>query len=405
MGIVAPLGGDSVEEYWKALKAGKSGIVPMTQANIDAFSCKFAGEVTDFDPGKYISPRESRRLARFTQLPIAAAQQAIEHAELNLSSENTERIGILLGNGNGGFPTIQEAAKVVFDKGPMRVSPYFIPMILPNMAAGTVSRIFGLMGYTNTVTTACAAGTQAIGEAAEVIRRGAADVMVTGGTEAGLCDLGLAGFSTMRALTGWEGTAATASKPFDQRRDGFVPSEGAGILILESLEHAITRGATPLAEVMGYGVTSDAYHPVQPEETGSGAARAIRLSLQNASLNPEDIDYINAHGTSTPLNDASETLAIKKAFGDAAYRIPISSTKSMIGHTLGAAGAVEAIACVNSIIEGIIHPTINLMEPDPDCDLDYVPNVSREKNLRYVLSNSFGFGGQNACIILGAFQE
>ncbi len=344
-------------------------------------------------------------MARFTQLPIAAAQQAIEHADLNLSLEDTERIGVLLGNGNGGFPTTQETAKVVFDKGPMRVSPYFIPMILPNMAAGTVSRIFGLKGYSNTVITACAAGTQAIGEAAEVIRRGAADVMVTGGTESGICDLGLAGFSTMRALTGWEGTPETASKPFDQRRDGFVPAEGSGILILESLEHAITRGATPLAEVVGYGVTSDAYHPVQPEETGSGAARAILLSLESAGLAPENIDYINAHGTSTPLNDAAETLAIKKAFGEAAYNIPISSTKSMIGHTLGAAGAVEAVACVNSIMEGIIHPTINLTEPDPECDLDYVPNVAREKQLKYVLSNSFGFGGQNACIILGAFQE
>jgi len=405
MGVVAPLGGDSVKGYWEALKAGKSGIGPMTQASIGAFPCTVAGEVTDFDPDKYINPRESRRMARFTQLPIAAAQQAIEHADLNLSLEDTERIGVLLGNGNGGFPTTQETAKVVFDKGPMRVSPYFIPMILPNMAAGTVSRIFGLKGYSNTVITACAAGTQAIGEAAEVIRRGAADVMVTGGTESGICDLGLAGFSTMRALTGWEGTPETASKPFDQRRDGFVPAEGSGILILESLEHAITRGATPLAEVVGYGVTSDAYHPVQPEETGSGAARAILLSLESAGLAPENIDYINAHGTSTPLNDAAETLAIKKAFGEAAYNIPISSTKSMIGHTLGAAGAVEAVACVNSIMEGIIHPTINLTEPDPECDLDYVPNVAREKQLKYVLSNSFGFGGQNACIILGAFQE
>ncbi len=399
MGVVAPLGGDSVKGYWEALKAGKSGIGPMTQASIGAFPCTVAGEVTDFDPDKYINPRESRRMARFTQLPIAAAQQAIEHADLNLSLEDTERIGVLLGNGNGGFPTTQETAKVVFDKGPMRVSPYFIPMILPNMAAGTVSRIFGLKGYSNTVITACAAGTQAIGEAAEVIRRGAADVMVTGGTESGICDLGLAGFSTMRALTGWEGTPETASKPFDQRRDGFVPAEGAAVIVLETLEHAQKRGASIFCELAGFGSTSDAYHLVQPQESGVGASRAMGLALEDARVTIADVDYINAHGTSTPLNDLAETIAIKTLFGEYAKKIPISSTKSMIGHSLGASGALEVIPCVMSIMDGMLHPTINYEFPDSNCDLDYVPNICREQKIETVLSNAFGFGGQNACLV------
>ncbi len=344
-------------------------------------------------------------MGRFTQIAVAAAQLAAENARLNLSEEDPERLGVLLGNGNGDFPTTQEAAKALFEKGAMRVSPFFVSMILPNMAAATVSRVLGLRGYTNTVITACAAGTQAIGEAAEVIRRGWADVIFSGGTEAGICELAVAGFCVMRALTSWTGDPTKASRPFDANRDGFIPGEGAGVLILESLDHAVRRNATILAEVLGYGVTSDAYHPVQPEETGDGAARAIRLALQNAGITPDQLDYINAHGTSTPLNDAAETLAIKRALGEAAYRVPISSTKSMIGHLLGAAGAVEAIACVKTIQEGIIHPTINHETPDPACDLDYVPNVARRKEVRHVLSNSFGFGGQNACLVLKRYEE
>ncbi|MSQ40388.1 MAG: beta-ketoacyl-[acyl-carrier-protein] synthase II [Dehalococcoidia bacterium] len=405
MGVISPLGGDSVEVYWQGLKEGKSGISSMTLVDTSAFPCKVAGEVKEFDPAKYINPREARRMGRFTQMAVAAAQLAAENARLNLSQENPERLGVLLGNGNGDFITTQENAKVLFEKGGMRVSPFFVSMILPNMAAATVSRILGLRGYSNTVITACAAGTQAIGEAAEVIRRGGADVIFSGGTEAGICELALGGFCVMRALTSWPGDPTKASRPFDANRDGFVPGEGAGVLILESLEHAVRRNATILAEVVGYGVTSDAYHPVQPEETGDGAARAIRLALQDAGIRPDQLDYINAHGTSTPLNDAAETLAIKKALGEAAYRVPISSTKSMIGHLLGAAGAVEAIACVKTIQEGIIHPTINQETTDPACDLDYVPNVARRKDVRYVLSDSFGFGGQNACLVLKRFEE
>jgi len=405
MGVMSPLGGDSVEAYWQGLKEGRSGISHMTLADTSALPCKVAGEVKEFDPAKYINPREARRMGRFTQMAVAAAQLAAENARLNLSEEDPERLGVLLGNGNGDFPTTQEAAKALFEKGAMRVSPFFVSMILPNMAAATVSRVLGLRGYTNTVITACAAGTQAIGEAAEVIRRGWADVIFSGGTEAGICELAVAGFCVMRALTSWTGDPTKASRPFDANRDGFIPGEGAGVLILESLDHAVRRNATILAEVLGYGVTSDAYHPVQPEETGDGAARAIRLALQNAGITPDQLDYINAHGTSTPLNDAAETLAIKSALGEAAYRVPISSTKSMIGHLLGAAGAVEAIACVKTIQEGIIHPTINHETPDPACDLDYVPNVARRKEVRHVLSNSFGFGGQNACLVLKRYEE
>ena len=405
LGVVSPLGGDSVEAYWEGLKAGKSGIGPLTLADATAFPCKVAGEVTDFDPGKYINPKEARRMGRFTQMAVAAAQLGMEEAGLDLSKEDPESVGVLLGNGNGDFPTTQENARILFEKGGMRASPFFIPMVLPNMAAGTVSRVLGIRGYTNTVITACAAGTQAIGEAAEVIRRGGADVMFSGGTEAGICDLGMAGFCAMRALTSWTGEPGKASRPFDQQRDGFVPSEGAGVLILESLEHALSRGATILAEVAGYGVTSDAYHPVQPEENGDGASRAIGQALRNAGITPDQVDYINAHGTSTPLNDAAETLAIKKAFGDAAYRVPISSTKSMIGHTLGAAGAVEAIACIKTITDGVLHPTINYDTRDHECDLDYVPNEARYKDVRYVLSNSFGFGGQNACVVFKRYEE
>jgi 3-oxoacyl-[acyl-carrier-protein] synthase II len=291
------------------------------------------------------------------------------------------------------------------DRGGMRISPFFIPMILPNMAAANVSRILGLKGYTATITTACAAGNQAIGEAAEVIRRGAADVVLGGGCEAGICGLGLGGFNVIKALTRENDLPEKASRPFDAKRDGFVPAEGAAVLVMESLEHALNRGANILAEVVGYGVSSDAFHAVHPDEDGSGAARAIRWSLEDAALGPDEIDYINAHGTSTPVNDTIETLAIKKAFGEQAYKVPVSSTKSMIGHALGGAGALEAVACVETIRHGVIHPTINYEFPDPDCDLDYVPCVSRSQPVDTALSNSFGFGGQNACVVFRRFDE
>ena len=311
----------------------------------------------------------------------------------------------MLGNGNGGLPVIDESMRVLVDRGGMRMSPFFFPMILPNMAAANLSRIFGALGPSNTITTACAASTQSVGEAAELIRRGAADLVITGGTEAGISQLGLAGFAVMRALTTKNDVPELASRPFDADRDGFVPSEGAGILIVESLDHAARRGARVLAEVVGYGASSDGHHQFQPDDDGSGAARAIRAALSDAGIGPHEVDYINAHGTSTPLNDSSETLAIKRAFGDAAYRLPISATKSMIGHALGAAGALEAVACVQTVRTGMIHPTINYVTPDPACDLDYVPNEARAVDVKTALSNSFGFGGQNACLVFTRFEE
>ena len=404
MGAVTPLG-DSVDEYWKSLVKGKSGIGPMTLADPTEYPCKVAGEIPDFDPAKYINPREARRMARFSQTAVAAAALALEDSGINLSSEDEERMGVVMGNGNGGFPTTEDNARTLFKRGGMKVSPYFIPMILPNMAAANVSRLFGLKGYTSTVITACAAGTQGIGEAAEAIRRGAADVVLGGGCEAGICQLGLGGFNVIKALSRSEVPPEKASRPFDANRDGFVPAEGAAILILESLEHALGRGAEILAEVSGYGVSSDAFHAVQPDEDGAGAARAMRWAIEDAGMQPSDIDYINAHGTSTPKNDMVETLAIKTVFGEGAYEVPISSTKSMIGHALGGAGALEAVACIKTIRDDIIHPTINYETADPACDLDYVPNKARKAQVNTVLSNSFGFGGQNACVVFRAFEE
>ena len=402
MGAVTPLG-DSIDAYWASLKKGESGIGAMTLVDPTDYPCKVAGEIPDFDPGKYINPREARRMARFSQTAVAAAALAIEDAELNLSAEDEERMGVVMGNGNGGFPDTEANARTLFNRGGMRISPFFIPMILPNMAAANVSRLFGLKGYTSTVITACAAGTQGIGEAAEAIRRGAADVVLGGGCEAGICQLGLGGFNVIKALSRSEVPPDKASRPFDANRDGFVPAEGAAILVLESLDHAMDRGANILAEVSGYGVSSDAFHAVQPDEDGAGAARAMRWAIENAGMQTTDIDYINAHGTSTPKNDMVETLAIKKVFGEGAYDVPISSTKSMIGHALGGAGALEAVACVKTIQDGIIHPTINYETADPDCDLDYVPNEARQAQVNTTLSNSFGFGGQNACIVLSKY--
>ena len=404
MGALSPLG-ESVEELWSGLVEGRSGIGPMTLCDPSDFPCQVAGEVTGFDPRQFIDRREARRMARFSQLAVAAAGLAIEDAGLDLSREDPERLGVVMGNGNGGFPTTEENARILFEKGGMRVSPFFIPMILPNMAAANVSRLYGLKGYTSTVITACAAGNQAIGDAVEAVRRGAAEVVLGGGCEAGISHLGLGGFNVIKALTRQNDPPERASRPFEATRDGFVPSEGAAILVLERLEHAIGRGARVLAEVVGYGVSSDAFHAVQPDEDGEGAARAMRWALEDAGIGPDEVSYINAHGTSTPKNDLVETLAIKKVFGERAAQVPISSTKSMIGHALGGAGAVEAVACVETIRNGVIHPTINYEEPDPDCDLDYVPNVAREQEVETVLSNSFGFGGQNACLVFRRFEE
>ena len=398
MGAMTPLG-ETPEEYWKNLVAGTSGIGPMTLCNPEGYPCQISGEVSGFDPNTYIGNKEARRMARFTQLAVAAALQAVEAADYDISKDDPYRVGVLLGNGNGGFPTLEENCRILADRGGMRMSPFFFPMILPNMAAAAVSRYTGAHGYNSTATTACAASNQAMGEAVSVIRRGAADVMLAGGTEAGISLLGLSGFAVMRALSTRNDEPQKASRPFDACRDGFIPSEGSVIMVLESLEHAIGRGANILAELAGFGSTSDAGHPVQPEESGVSAAAAMQMALNAAQVSLDQVDYINAHGTSTPLNDALETVAIKRLFGDLAHKIPISSTKSMIGHSLGAAGSLDAAACVKTITEAAIHPTVNYDVPDPECDLDYVPNQSRVADVQVALSNAFGFGGQNACLV------
>ena len=398
MGAMTPLG-ETPEEYWKNLVAGTSGIGPMTLCDPEGYPCQISGEVSGFDPNTYIGNKEARRMARFTQLAVAAALQAVEAADYDISKDDPYRVGVLLGNGNGGFPTLEENCRILADRGGMRMSPFFFPMILPNMAAAAVSRYTGAHGYNSTATTACAASNQAMGEAVTVIRRGAADVMLAGGTEAGISLLGLSGFAVMRALSTRNDEPQKASRPFDACRDGFIPSEGSVIMVLESLEHAIGRGANILAELAGFGSTSDAGHPVQPEESGVSAAAAMQMALNDAQVSLDQVDYINAHGTSTPLNDALETVAIKRLFGDLAHKIPISSTKSMIGHSLGAAGSLDAAACVKTITEAAIHPTVNYDVPDPECDLDYVPNQSRPADVQVALSNAFGFGGQNACLV------
>ena len=398
IGAITPLG-LTPDEFWRNLVEGKSGVGPMTLCDPTDYPCRIAGEVTDFDPGQFLSGKEARRMARFSQLAVAAAIMALEDAHLDIQDGERDKFGVILGNGNGGFPTLEESCRVLVEKGGMRMSPFFFPMILPNMASANVARYAGAKGYNSTVTTACAASNQAMGEASEVIRRGRADVMLTGGTEAGISQLGLAGFAVMRALSTRNEEPEKASRPFDAKRDGFIPSEGSVILVIESLEHALDRGANILCELTGFGCTSDAYHQFQPEESGESTVMSMRLALEDAGIGIHEVDYINAHGTSTPLNDSVETLAIKHLFGEQAYKIPVSSTKSMIGHSLGAAGALEAVPCIKSIIDGIIHPTINYEYPDPECDLDYVPNEARRKEVNVVLSNAFGFGGQNACIV------
>ena len=403
LGAMTPLG-QTPEKFWENLVAGKSGIGPMTLCDPTDYPCRISGEVKDFDPGQYMNAREARRMARFSQLAVAAAFTAVEASRLDMSQEDPFRVGVILGNGNGGFPTLEENCRILAARGGMRMSPFFFPMVLPNMASANVSHYVGARGYNSTATTACAASNQAIGEALSTLRRGDCDVALAGGTEAGISQLGLAGFAVMRALSTRNEEPEKASRPFDAQRDGFVPAEGSVILVLESLEHALNRGATILAELAGFGCTADAGHLVQPEETGSAAAWAMKLALDDAGVMLDQVGYINAHGTSTPLNDAVETVAIKRLFGDLAYQIPISSTKSMIGHSLGASGSLEAAACVKTITQGMIHPTINYEVPDPDCDLDYVPNVARKKEIEVVLSNAFGFGGQNACLVFKKFE-
>tara|TARA_B100000029_G_scaffold99041_2_gene89266 strand:+ start:6936 stop:8195 length:1260 start_codon:yes stop_codon:yes gene_type:complete len=398
MGIISPLG-EKLDEYWKNLTEGVSGVGPMTLCDPSEFPSKIAGEVNTFDPYVYIDKKEAKRMARFSQMAVASAQLAIENANISFSKTELNRTAVIIGNGNGGFPEIEQNARAQVLKGETKVSPYFIPMILPNMAAANISRVFGFKGFSSTVVTACAASTQSIGDAALLINNGMCDIALAGGCESGITKLGLGGFSALRALSTQNDNPATASKPFDLNRDGFVPAEGAGMLVIESEEHALKRGANIICEIAGMGVSSDAHHPVQPDPSGEGAILSMQRALDNAGITTSEIDYINAHGTSTPLNDVCETNAIKKLFNKQAYNTPISSTKSMIGHVLGGAGAMEGIATILSIVNQKIHPTINLETPDPECDLDYVPNKSRNHKINYAMSNNFGFGGQNASIV------
>ncbi|MBI3287617.1 MAG: beta-ketoacyl-ACP synthase II [Chloroflexi bacterium] len=405
LGALTPLG-LSVEETWGGLLAGRSGIDRITLFDPSSYSVQIAGEVKGFDPQNYLDAKETRRMARFSQFAVAAARMALKDAGYTPPREEADQVGVVIGTGiGGGLTEAEEAHLTLLEKGGRRISPLFIPNLMPNAAAYQISYLFGLRGYNATVVTACASGTQAIGEATKVIRDGDAEAMLAGGSEAALCELGLAGLLAMRALSSRNEEPAKASRPFDKERDGFVAGEGAGILVLESIEHAVSRGARIYGEVLGYGVSADAYHVTAPEPSGMGAALAMQRALQHAHINPEEIDYINAHATATPLGDVAETVAIKRVFGEQAYNIRVSATKSMIGHLIGAAGAVEAIASILSIRDQIIHPTINYTAPDPECDLDCVPNVARRAEVDKVLSNSFGFGGQNASLVLGRYQE
>ena len=404
LGCVSPVG-NNVKDTWQALLAGKSGAALITAFDASAHKTKFAAEVKGFDPGTLFGSRDARKMDRFAQFATAATMQALEQAELKIDDSNRDRVGVLIGTGIGGIITLLEQYEVLRERGPERVSPFLIPMMISDNAAGNIAIRVGARGPNMAVATACASGTNALGEAAEMIRRGAADVMIAGGAEAAITALSMAGMNVMTALSTRNDDPLTASRPFDKNRDGFLMGEGAGMLILESLEYAQARGAKILCEFSGYGTTDDAHHISAPAENGAGAAISMSLALQNAKLKPEDISYINAHGTSTYLNDKSETAAIKTVFGEQAYKIPVSSTKSMTGHLLGASGALEGVISAMAIMNNILPPTINYETPDPVCDLDYVPNHPRKAELDYVMSNSFGFGGHNATLILGRFNK
>jgi len=402
MGTVNPIGKD-LEEYWHALIEGRSGASPIERFPSDRLATKFACQVTTFDPRDYIERKTAQRMARFSQMAVAASGMALTDSGLDLAKEDSFRVGVAMGTGIGGFDEMTTGAASFLTKG--RLNPLYAPTIIPNMAGASVAMQFHIRGPNTTVTTACAASTQSLGEATRIIQRGEADVMFAAGSEASLCEVGIASFNAIRALSTRNDAPEKASRPFDRDRDGFVPGEGAGTLILESREHAINRGARIYGEVLGYATTNDAYHQVAPDATGEAPAKAVSLALADAGIEPSEVDYVNAHGTSTQLNDAGETKALKLAMGDYAHKVPISSTKSMIGHLLGAAGAVEAIATLLTINRGMIHPTINYENPDPECDLDYVPNQARRKDVRIAISNGFGFGGHNAVVVLGRYQE
>ena len=404
VGLVSALGLDT-ESTWSGLLQGKSGVGPITHFDASDFSSRIAAEVKDFDPLAYVDTKNARKMDLFILYAIVASDVAVKSASLSVTKENAERIGVYIGSGIGGFGTIEAQHTNYLNKGPRKISPFFIPATISNLATGQVSIRLGTTGPNSATCTACSAGCHAIGDSFKIIERGAADVMIAGGSEAAITPMGVGGFAAMRALSTRNEEPERASRPFDRDRDGFVIGEGSGIVVLEELEHARRRDAPILAEIVGYGMSGDAHHITAPPEDGSGAVRVMRATLEDAGVDPSEVDYINAHGTSTPPNDRIETRAIKTVFSDHAYKVPISSTKSMTGHLLGAAGGLEAGISALVLHHQIIPPTINLENPDPDCDLDYVPGTAREAEIRYVLSSSFGFGGTNACILLKRYPD
>ena len=402
MGVVSPIG-IGVKQFTAALFAGENGVDRITHFDPSSYRSQIAGEAKDFDPSRYFSSKEAKHMDRFTQFGMVAAQEAIQEVGLEIEKEDLTKIGVLIGSGVGGLGTIEKEKTVLMERGPQRVSPFLVPMLITDITSAQVAIKYGFSGPNFSISTACATGNHAIGEAFKIIERGDAQVMIAGGSEAAITPLGLAGFCSMRALSTRNKEPAKASRPFDRERDGFVIGEGAGVVVLEELERARRRGACILGEIIGFGMSDDAYHITQPIQDGSGIRKAMANALADARIPPEKVDYINAHGTSTPFNDRIETLAIKALFASHAYKIPISSTKSMTGHLLGATGGVEIIACVLSFKEGVIPPTINYEVPDPDCDLDYVPNQARETKIQIALSDSMGFGGHNSVLIVRKF--
>jgi len=399
LGLITPLG-TGIQKTWEGICKGTSGVDRITTFDASEYPSQIAGEVKDFNPEDFIERKEVKKMDVFIQYALAAGTMAVEHAGLKISEENADRVGVIVGAGIGGINSIERYHSVLLESGQRRISPFFIPMLITNLAAGQISMRFGARGPNSCVTTACAAGTHAIGDSFKIIQRGAADAMIAGGSESAITPLTIAGFANMKALSTRNEMPRQASRPFDLERDGFVIAEGAGIVILEELESARSRGAQILAEIVGYGLTADAYHMTAPDPEGRGVINCMRMALKDAGLEPTAIDYINAHGTSTPYNDKHETAAIKKVFGEHVRQLAVSSTKSMTGHLLGAAGGIEAAFCALALTEGVIPPTINYERPDPECDLDYVPNHARHRELTTVMSNSFGFGGTNACIVL-----
>ena len=404
IGLITPMGLDR-KSTWDSLIEGKSGIDYISLFDAEGYESRIAGEVNEFDATAALGRKEAKRLDRFAQFACVAALEALEHASLDMEKEDADRVGVLIGSGVGGIITITDQHKILLQKGPKRVSPFLVPMMLGDMASGQVSMMIGAKGPNFSTVSACATGADSIGEALEMIRRGRADVVIAGGTEAAVCEIGVAGFNSCMALSTRNEDPQGASRPFDSGRDGFVLGEGAGLIVLESLKHAEQRGANILAELSGYGASSDAHHVTQPHPEGEGAARAMKWAIEDAGIAPDKVDYINAHGTSTPLNDKYETIAMKRMYGDHAYKLAISSTKSMTGHLLGAAGGIEAAFTVLAIKDGVVPPTININDPDPDCDLNYVPNNAIKQTVNVAMSNSLGFGGHNASLVFKRFAQ